>query len=684
MTSFNLNSTKKQEKLIYKRGSWLENTKVSWKLTLIITALILGTFGVFYSAFVGFQGLNHQISNMYDLTLLPVASLDRADIALGNIEVQLETLQNKTLTRSEIVDILNTIETTESTFNETLQRYKPTSLNADFTKTLAGQDRLDLQKEEASTLSNIKLYYESYSTQRNKLITSFEEGNLDSHFLETTKAAIGATRNYLRHLTDINRSFADVSNKAANTAYQQALLIMRTTLMVSAVISLILAFVVARSITKRLGLVTLAAQSIQHGQFEHNAIINVGGKDEIGQLAVAFDSMALQLTQTLTGLEQRVQERTSELIEKNMEIVQTSNQLEKQALQQRAVSEVARNISSIRNIDDLLPEIAKVISEQFGFYHIGIFLNDQNNEFSVLRGSNSDGGKRMLERGHRLNIGQVGIVGYVAGTGQPRIALDTGTDAVFFNNPDLPDTRSEMALPLNKGETVLGVLDVQSTEPAAFDKQDIEILGTLADLVNIAIQNANLFASSQKASSEAQTLLKQYTRTNWDRVARLRATTGYKYSITGSQFIENPLLLNASRITASETHAPSSLAIPILVHDEVIGVLGVKIPDDRTLNQDEIEITQAIAERVALAIENARLLEETSTRAERERMVADISNKIRSTNDPEMMVRTAMEELKHALGATSVQITPYKPSEPKPAIPIEVIEPNNEHNNGSK
>jgi hypothetical protein len=164
MTSFNFNSTTKQEKPIRKQRSWLENIKVGWKLALIIAAIVLGILGVYYSAFVGFQELNNQLTNMYDLTLIPVASLDRADIALGNIEVQLETLQNKTLTHSEIVDILDTIETTESLFTGTLQRYRPTSLNADFTKTLEGQGRLDLQEEENSALSNINIYYDSYST----------------------------------------------------------------------------------------------------------------------------------------------------------------------------------------------------------------------------------------------------------------------------------------------------------------------------------------------------------------------------------------------------------------------------------------------------------------------------------------------------------------------------------------
>ena len=113
---------------------------------------------------------------------------------------------------------------------------------------------------------------------------------------------------------------------------------------------------------------------------------------------------------------------------------------------------VARSVATIREVNRLLPDIAEIISQQFGFYHVGIFLNDASNQYSILRASNSEGGKRMLKQGHRLRVGQVGIVGNVASTGKPRIALDTGEDAVFFNNPNLPDTKSEMALPLTVGE----------------------------------------------------------------------------------------------------------------------------------------------------------------------------------------------------------------------------------------
>src|SRR5690606_24076061 len=140
------------------------------------------------------------------------------------------------------------------------------------------------------------------------------------------------------------------------------------------------------------------------------------------------------------------------------------------------------------------------------------------------------GGQTMLARGHRLKVGETGLVGFVSGTGRPRVALDTGADAVFFNNPDLPNTRSEMALPLRVGETVIGVLDVQSTEPNAFSQEDIAILTTLADQVSIAIQNARQNEATRKALAESEALSKQFVKTGWQGFIKRKNLLGVRHT----------------------------------------------------------------------------------------------------------------------------------------------------------
>src|SRR6185436_19247605 len=185
--------------------------------------------------------------------------------------------------------------------------------------------------------------------------------------------------------------------------------------------------------------------------------------------ATAFNIMTAQLRNLISNLEQRVQERT--------------NALEERASELRTVSDVARTLTSVQDLDTLLSEITRLVSERFGFYHVGIFLLDEAHEFAVLRASNSDGGARMLNRHHKLKLDSNSIVGYATTHNEVRIALDVGTESIYFNNPDLPDTRSEMALPLRISGRVIGTLDVQSTEPNAFSEEDAAILSILADQV---------------------------------------------------------------------------------------------------------------------------------------------------------------------------------------------------------
>jgi GAF domain-containing protein/HAMP domain-containing protein len=402
---------------------------------------------------------------------------------------------------------------------------------------------------------------------------------------------------------------------------------------------------------------TNGVNQITAGDLVHRVEIKSG--DEIEVLADSFNIMTSRLKDLVEGLEQRVEDRTSNLTLKTKELEEASRRLANRAGQLAAVSVVARAVTTMRDVNQLLPNIATTISQQFGFYHVGIFLNDAGNQYAVLRAANSEGGQRMLDQGHRLKIGQVGIVGNVASSGKPRIALDTGEDAVFFNNPNLPSTKSEMALPLKISEKIIGVLDVQSTESAAFKQEDVEILSILADQVSIAIENARLFEEAQKSSADAQSALRQYARTDWGRIQRTRQNKGYRYSYKGIESLPKTVPLSDESFTDKDM---SVIKIPLTIREEQIGSLGLLLPSNKKISDDEMDIARAIAERVALSVENARLFEETSSRAEREKTVADISNKIRSTNDPETMIQTALKELKNALGASKIQILPYSTS----------------------
>jgi GAF domain-containing protein len=343
-----------------------------------------------------------------------------------------------------------------------------------------------------------------------------------------------------------------------------------------------------------------------------------------------------ELTKLRDDLELRIQERTASL--------------EKRASQLQAVSGMARNITAIKDLDSLLPDTTRLVSEQFGFYHTGIFLLDEAGEFAILKAANSLGGSRMLDRGHRLALNSNSIVGYTASHAEPRIALDVGADSVYFNNPDLPETRSEMALPLRTGGQVIGVLDVQSREKNAFVQEDISVLATLADLIAVAIENARLHDESQQALAETRLTFERYVRQQWSGFAQQVRHTGFVFD--GKQVMPLDKKQKRDQVPAGQqaeeqtNPAPSTISLPIKLRGQTIGYLDVRSKrGNREWTRGEITLLEAAAERAGLALENARLVESAQRRAARERSIGEISAKIGAVSDIDLILQTAVEEL---------------------------------------
>jgi GAF domain-containing protein len=328
----------------------------------------------------------------------------------------------------------------------------------------------------------------------------------------------------------------------------------------------------------------------------------------------------------------------------------TSQQSEKRSRQLQTISDIARYISTEKELNKLLPLITRTISEQFGFYHIGIFLLDDTGTYAVLLASNSPGGQKMLQRQHSLKVGQVGIVGNVTATGVPRIASDIGEDATYFNNPDLPLTRSELALPLKVEKQVIGALDIQSTETNAFSDEDVDVLTILADQVSIAIQNSRLFNQIEKALAESNAIQRQFVRETWSRLPKEEKLSGYRYSMAGTV----PLEEETEHLDFGENK--QEISVPIILRGETIGALSVQVPKDEEVGPDQMELIKAVAERVALSAENARLFEDTTRRAERERIVSDIASKIGASVRTETILRTTAKELSHFLDDADIFI----------------------------
>jgi len=367
-----------------------------------------------------------------------------------------------------------------------------------------------------------------------------------------------------------------------------------------------------------------------------------------------------ELENLTANLEQRVNERTAELENANAQVGRRAAQL-------KAVTELSESIAQLQNLSELFPATTKLISERFGFYHVGIFLIDQDREYAILEAANSEGGKQMLVRKHRLKLG-VGVVGFCAQTGQPRIALDVGADAVFFNNPDLPNTRSEVALPIHSRGVTIGVLDVQSKEAGAFSQEDLQALTALANQVSIAIENTRLLMETRAALMRVQEVYNEFTRTAWSHTITQAEQRGFRFQTGRVEMVEEALqspevayAIQRGESMTNQTNGSkdtrAALAVPVKLRGEVIGVLYVESNDPhKNWQNDEISLVQAVAERAAFAMENARLFQDARRRASKERLISEASARISRALNVENILQATAEELERVLGGSEILI----------------------------
>ena len=416
----------------------------------------------------------------------------------------------------------------------------------------------------------------------------------------------------------------------------------------------IIAAVVVRSLTNPIIALTKTANSISKGDLSARAEVHT--TDEIGLLASAFNFMTDQLQSTLVGLEQRIDERTADL--------------QKNTLELKTIADVAREIAIIRDMDTLLKVSVELIRERFKYYHVGIFLVDERSEYAILRAASSVAAEQLLSKNYKLKVGQTGLVGNVTRTGQAYIALDIDTDAIYFDNPLLPETRSEIVLPLRSHNFTIGALDIQANTPTAFDEKDVQTLQILADQLAAAIENAQL-AQQIEGNLTALTIASRLqTQQIWRAAIDQRERPAYEYD--GLQVRAVPQNLPANLLkhlesgktivlkqnTENEDESKkykSTLIIPLMVLDQVIGVIGLEQEDpNRIWTDEEIAIAQAAANRAALTLENARLLEESQRRAVKERTIFESTARIGSALNIENILQATAEELEKVLSGSEV------------------------------
>lgn len=339
-----------------------------------------------------------------------------------------------------------------------------------------------------------------------------------------------------------------------------------------------------------------------------------------------------------------------------------------------AAARVSRTASSILDPDELLSSTVDIICDEYGFYYAGIFLLEDIDfkPWAVLKAGRGEAGRRMIEHHHKLEVGGHSMIGACTALNEARIALDVGQEAVWFNNPFLPDTRSEMALPLAVGAEVMGALTVQSTEEAAFSDEDIASLQMMADQLALAIHNARLYRQNTRLFGQAArratllhagAIVSQNITSILDLDELLHSTVdiicqeyGFYYAgiylveaagasgagswavlkaghgqsghpqhrlkVGGSSMIGAAIEQGVARIAIDtdeengwfpnpvQAKTRSEMALPLIVKDQAIGALMVQSEAEMAFFQDDISSLQVMADQLAVAINNARLLQD--------------------------------------------------------------------------
>lgn len=331
-------------------------------------------------------------------------------------------------------------------------------------------------------------------------------------------------------------------------------------------------------------------------------------------------------------------ERERDTANLEQQIIQATENVERRVVQIRTASDIARAISSLQDPKAILQQVVNQIRQQFSLYYVGVFLVNENQN-AVLNAGTGEVGQKMIAAGHQLQVGGTSMIGWCIANRQPRIALDVGKEPVRFNNPNLPETRSELALPiLSRGEA-LGALTIQSNKPNAFDENDIRVLQGIADSLAIALENANLFEKMQQSLEEIRSLNQAYLRQGWSEAASFHRDLQFTY--------ENKI--------AHGNGGSNLIQVPMILRDQVIGQISLET-DKPDLSPDDLEFVEAVTAQTAFALENARLIDETQRKAFQEETISHLSAEFSRGLNIDEIITNAVKELSHLPAVSEVSI----------------------------
>lgn len=447
----------------------------------------------------------------------------------------------------------------------------------------------------------------------------------------------------------------EVANAAVRAESQRRLNVIIGSMLGVILASLLLAAVVERSISRPVAELRAGAEAFALGDFQVS--IPAIGEDELSLLARTFNRMAVEISHSYSEMEAQVNARTRDL--------------ERRTAYLQAGAEVSRATAAILDINMLTAESVEIIRERFGLYYVGLFLVDEAGEWAELRAGTGPAGRAMLAAHHRMRVGE-GMIGWSIANVNARVASQAEADAVRLSNPYLPETRSEAALPLRSRGKVLGALSVQDVLPNAFDAARLLALQTMADQIAVALDNAHLFAEAQASLEAERRAYGALSQQAWRQLLRERRMLHYGADVKGNlreaTAPENQdgalMLREVGRLGRVVQVDAATVALPVKVRDAVVGVMRVHKSDANAIwTPEELALLETLMDQLGVALEGARLYHDTQLRAVRERLIGEVTARMRESLLLETVLKTSAHEIRQALNLEDVVVRLMPPQQ---------------------
>ncbi len=407
---------------------------------------------------------------------------------------------------------------------------------------------------------------------------------------------------------------------------------------------------IALLLTRPVRNLTLLAEQIASGNLEVSVTPETG--DEIGMLAETFNSMAARLRDLIQTLEQRVAERTADL--------------GRRAAYAEAAGEVINAVTSLLDPDELMRNTAQLLVERFGFNHVAFLLMEASGNSVRYHIGAGQGAEELMRERFNLQIGGASLVGQALARETLVVAQDVTRAEAYYSHPAIPDTRAEVVIPLVARGRVLGVLSVQSAQTNVFDEATLDALSTIAGQVAVGLDNARLLREAQQALEAERRAYGEVSRTAWQELLRTGLTSGYRYVGERVQpgaevwYPEMEAALREERtVTAVAEEAPDLLtfAAPLRVRGRTIGVLNLRKPAAAgRWHPEEIRLLEGLIAQLEVALESARLYQDTQRRAAREQELGQVAAQFARSLDVDALLRTAVQELGRLPGVAEVAV----------------------------